>query len=136
MLESGLAETVGDEEELARFLFFRGQFNQTSVKAVAFLPELVRRETSISRHGSKPIGDLWALGRAAASGRNLKGAAVFIAGAVREAKLTVRPDEPPPRHAAIRNWPWFEGNDDETRAAQLELAGKLAAAAGAPLLVA
>lgn len=138
MPDSGLAESIADEEVLARFLLSDRYFKRSKVLAAAFLPQPASRETSVSRHDREPIDRLWEIGRvvAATSGRNLKGAAFVTAAQVRAVKLTVFPDEPPPRHAAIRNWPWFEGDEDGTRSAHLEIATKLAEAAGAPLLVA
>jgi hypothetical protein len=45
-----------------------------------------------------------------------------MAGEVRAAGLDVIADEPPLRHAAIRNWPWVGDDPDEQRAKQKELA--------------
>src|SRR5438552_15237575 len=104
-LPSGLPDRVGDDEELARFLTQSNQFNAMIAKPAAFLPSLKDRETSVSRHGREPLERLWEVGLAAAGTRTLYGAAIFKARAVRAAHLEVLPDEPPPRHAAIRGWP-------------------------------
>src|SRR6266704_3307857 len=54
--------------------------------------------------------------------------------AVRAALLTVEPNEPPPRHAAILGWPWMESDPELQRAKQKELALLIVSAAGAPEL--
>ena len=128
-LPSGLPDQIGDAEELARFLTQRNQFNSEMAKPAAFLPNPKDRETSLSRHGSEPIEHLWTLGVEAAGNRSLHGAAIFKARVVRAAMLEVIADEPPPRHAVIRGWPWM-GNDPELqKAKQLELAIQIARAA-------
>lgn len=125
MLLSGLPEQVADEENLARFLTYRSQFNSIGVKHSVFLPEREHKETSVSRHGSEPRESLWAIGDVATKGRNLYGAAMIKAAQVRAAGLDIVADEPPPRHAVIRNWPWA---DDPVRqkAEQKKLALRLA----------
>jgi hypothetical protein len=134
VLPSGLPEIVEDEEELARFLTQRSQFNAVLVKPAVFLPGPKDRETSVSRHGPEPRDRLWEIGRAATGGRTLHGAAIFKARVVRETGLEVEADEPPPRHAAIRGWPWVEADPELQKARQKELAARLASAAGSPLL--
>lgn len=129
-LPSGLPEYISDDEDLARFLTTSRWFNSIAIKPAAFLP--YNGETSVSRHGAKPIGELWKI----ADEQNLKnvhGAALFKAQNVRDAGLDVYSDEPPPLHAAIRNWPM---NSDPClqKAQQLELALKLVAASGKALL--
>jgi len=127
MLPSGLPEVVADEEDLARFLMSRSQFNSTMVKPSAFLPEIEDRETSVFRHGSEPRHTLWALGdELAAQGRTIHGAAIIKAQSVRNAQLDVIADEPPPRHAAIRNWGGTENDPDLRKAQHKELANLLA----------
>ena len=103
-------------------------------KPAAFLPSPKDRETSISRHGKEPLESLWALGLAAAGKRQLYGAAIFPARAVRVAQLEVVADEPPPRHAVIRGWPWVENDPELQKAKQKELAALIASAAGEPLI--
>lgn len=135
MLESGLPEKVVDDEDLARFLTQSGHFSRERVKPAAFLPDRTSRETSVSRHGRQPEMALWALGSAAAgSTRNLYGAAILKAGTVRAATLRVESSEPPPRHAAIRGWPWHDRDIELQRAQQKECALQLASAAGPPFL--
>lgn len=133
-LPSGLPKTVEDDEDLARFLFSSGQYNTTMVKHTAFLPSSQDQETSVFRHGAKPARDLWNLGsELASSGRKLRGVAIVQARDVRNVGLDAIAAEPPPRHAAIRNWP-TDSDPILQKARQKELAMLLAASAGKPLL--
>jgi hypothetical protein len=106
MLPSGLPELVANDEQLARFLTSSSQFKGTIVKPSAFLPERKDLETSVFRHGSEPRDALWLIGQEhAAQGRNIHGAAIIKAQNVRAIHLEVIGNEPPQKHAAIRNWP-------------------------------
>jgi hypothetical protein len=122
MLPSGLPEVIADGEDLARFLTQSSHFTSKMPKPSAFLPSPSDHETSVSRHGAAPLESLWALGLEAAGSRHLHGAAVFKARTVRDAQLEVAADEPPPRHAVIRNWPWIEEDPELQKAAQKEKA--------------
>lgn len=127
MLPSGLPKIIADEEDLARFLTSSSQFNSKMAKPSAFMPEIEDRETSVFRHGDEPSEQLWAIGdEHAARGRTIHGAAIIEARSVREIRLDVFSDEPPPRHAVIRNWPWTEADPDLRRAEHKELAISLA----------
>ena len=127
MLPSGLPEIVADEEDLARFLTSRGHFNSQVVKPSAFMPEIEDRETSVFRHSNEPRDRLWTIGdEHAAQGRTIHGAAIIKTQSVRNVQLDVFPDEPPERHAAIRNWPWTENDPDLRKAKHKELAVSLA----------
>jgi hypothetical protein len=127
MLLSGLPEIIADEEDLARFLTSSGHFNSMMVKPAAFMPEIEARETSVFRHGSEPRDALWAIGdEHAAQGRTIHGAAIIKAQSVRSIRLNVFPDEPPPGHSAIRNWPWTQDDPDLRKAEHKELAISLA----------
>ena len=134
MLLSGLPEYIEDQEELARFLTQRNHYNLEGAKPSAFLPSPTSRESSVSRHGREPSDDLWELGYKAAGSRNLYGGVFITAEKVRENQLDVFPDEPPPRHAAIRNWPWMDYDLELQKAKQKELALALSSAAGPPLM--
>ncbi len=134
ILASGLPDYVGDDEDLARFLTQSNLFNNIMVKPAAFLPSPHGRETSVSRHGVFPLPELWSIGLGAAGARRLYGAAILKARAVRSAGLEVVADEPPPRHAAIRGWPWTDTDPELQKAQQKERAALLASAAGEPLL--
>jgi hypothetical protein len=129
-LPSGLPEQISDDEYLARFLTQSKWFNTACVKPVAFLP--YKGETSVFRHGPKPVGDLWKI----ANDQDLPkvhGVAIITAQDVRESGLDVFSDELPMRHAAIRNWP--TSNDSAfQKSQQLDLALKLAEAAGKAML--
>ena len=116
LLPSGLNDVVADDEDIARFLTQRGQFSREIAKPAAFLPSVESRETSVSRHGAEPAERLWKIGRAAAGDRTLYGAAIIKAESIRAAKLEIEASEPPPRHAAIRDWPWPD--DPDLRKAQ------------------
>lgn len=130
MLASGLPEFVVNDEDLARFLTSSSQFATQGVKPVAFLPSPKDRETSVFRHGSEPRVDLWAIGEEHVAGtRTLHGAAIVKAGDVRLAQLDVLASEPPPRHAAIRNWPWLDEDPDLQKAKQKERAALVASQA-------
>jgi hypothetical protein len=128
-LPSGLPDLVADEEDLARFLTQSNQFNALVAKPAAFLPSPKDHETSVSRHGSEPVETLWEIGLNAAGDRNLYGAAIFKARSVRTAQLEVAADEPPPRHAAIRGWPWNEIDPELQKAKQKEMAAVIASGA-------
>src|SRR4051794_35509896 len=116
ILPSGLPEQVADDEGLARFLVHSNHYTATVVKPVAFLPNPRDRETSVSRHGAEPLTQLWEIGLAATAGRHLYGAAIVRARNVGSAQLKVVADEPPPRHAVIRDWPWIEDDRELQRA--------------------
>lgn len=121
-LLSGLSDSISDDEDLARFLTQTSHFTASLVKHTAFLPSPKDRETSVSRHGPEPREELWTIGLSAAGTRSLYGAAIFKAQCVRDARLEVSTDEPPPRHAVIRGWPWDEADPELQRAKQKELA--------------
>jgi hypothetical protein len=123
MLASGLPDLVEDHEDLARFLTSSSQFNAEMAKPAAFLPSAKDHETSVFRHGSEPRAALWALGEEhAAVNRTLYGAAIVKAANVRAALLEVAAAEPPPRHAAIRGWPWLDDDPELQKAQQKERA--------------
>ena len=138
-LPSGLFDEISDDEDLARFLTSKSQFSTQNliVKPSAFLPNLKDQETSVSRHGRQPTKRLWGIGAdvVAATEKSLYGAAIIKVRDVRVAKLEVFADEPPPRHAAIRKWPWIENDLESQKAQQKELALALASAAGPPFFV-
>src|ERR1700735_1895651 len=125
ILQSGLSDTISDDEDIARFLTQSSHFNASMAKPSAFMPSVEGRETSVSRHGPEPVESLWAIGTTAAGARPLYGAALVKARDVREAKVEAVPDEPPPRHAAIRGWPWLDDIELQ-RAKQKEIAISIA----------
>jgi len=130
MLPSGLPEIVNDDEGLARFITSSSQYNTIGAKPSAFLPETEARETSVFRHDGERREELWAIGEEyAGQGRTIHGVALVKAREVRAVELDVFADEPPPRHAAIRNWPWAEPDADLRKAKHKELAIALASGA-------
>jgi hypothetical protein len=128
-LPSGLSDSVSDEEDLARFLTQSSHFTAILVKPAAFLPSPKDRETSVSRHGSEPRDELWTIGLSAAGARTLYAAAIFKAQVIRASQLEVVADEPPPRHAVIRGWPWDEADPELQKAKQKEIAAVIASQA-------
>lgn len=126
MLPSGLSETIRDEEDLARFLTQGSQFTALMAKPSAFLPNPKDHETSVSRHGSDPREELWAIGFAAAGERKLYGAAIVKAEVVRATQLEIYANEPPPRHAVVRDWPWDSADPDLQKAKRKEIAAVIA----------
>lgn len=126
-LPSGLPESVGDAEDLARFLTSSGQFNTRMVKPVAFLPNPANRETSVFRHGSEPRAALLDIAAGHLPGdRTLHGAAICKALHVRAVGLEVIAEEPPLRHANIVGWPWSEADPELAKAHRKELAAFIA----------
>lgn len=126
MLPSGLPETIGDAEELSRFLTQSNQFNAIMAKPAVFLPNPRYRNTSVFRIGADSVRLRAAWCATAAEGRTLKGAAVFTAGDVRAAQLDVTAEEPPPAHANIEGWSWHSGDPELQKAQQKERAADLA----------
>jgi hypothetical protein len=51
---------------------------------------------------------------------------IVKAGIIRENSLEVHAAEPPPRHAAIRGWPWNDADPDLQKAKQKEIALSIA----------
>lgn len=104
-LPSGLPETVADEEDLARVLRSSGHLSASYVKPSAFLPAKDGM-TSVIRHGAEPRGELWQLAQDTIGvGVKIHGAAIVKARVLRDERLEVVADEPPPRHANIVAWP-------------------------------
>jgi hypothetical protein len=130
MLPSGLPELVADGEDLARFLTSSSQFNAQGAKPSAFLPAPKSRDTSVSRHGAEPPAELWQIGaKYLGESRTIRGAAIVKSSDVRAVGLSVIAGEPPPRHAAIRDWPWLDNDPDLQKAKQKERAALVASKA-------
>ena len=128
-LPSGLHKNVADNEDLARFLTSTSQFNAKMAKPSAFLPS-ADQETSTFRHGSEPRALLWSIGDKEAAGeRNIHAAAICKTDDVRALSLNVEAEEPPPRHAGIRGWPWDESDPEKHKARLKEIAGLIASKA-------
>lgn len=122
-LPSGLPDYVANQEPLARFLTSSGHFNETGVKASAFLPNPKDGKTSVFRHDAEPRDALEDIGqKEVAQGRSLYGAAIIAAADVRAAQLEVIAAEPPARHADIEGWPWMQGDREFGKAESKERA--------------
>ena len=122
-LPSGLSEFVADSEGLARFLKSRSQYNAKGVKHSAFLPNPKDQTTSVFRHSGEPASDLWRIGvEEEKSARTLYGAAIVLAEIVRNEKLAVTAEEPPPRHAVICDWPVDPSDPELQKAKHKEIA--------------
>ena len=126
---------------MARFLTQSDQFGKSKqtppsliAKAPAFMPYPKYKNTSVFRkeRDIPPLKEIWDAGNAA--GRTLKAVAFLKAGEVRQARLEVGPEEPPPAHANIEGWPWFENDPRMQKSEQIELASQLAAAADVTLV--
>ncbi|HXI13804.1 MAG TPA: hypothetical protein VNM92_14345 [Thermoanaerobaculia bacterium] len=78
--------------------------------------------TSVFRHGAEPREDLWRIARELfGPDARIYGAAVCKVRCIREQRLEVVADEPPPRHANIIGWP-MNVDPEMQRAQQKELA--------------
>jgi len=126
MLPSGLPDLVADGKDLARFLPSSSQFNTKGAKPSAFLPAPKSGETSVFRHGAEPAAELWQIGDKYLA--KVRGAAIVKSSDVRAVGLSVTADEPPPRHAAIRDWP-LDNDPELQKAKQKERAALVASKA-------
>lgn len=92
-------------------------------------------ETSVFRHGGKPLEELKTIAQAEVGAvRRTHSAAIVQGSVIREAKLEVRAKEPPPpRHADIVGWPWSKDDPDFGKAEQKGLAALIAQNAGSLL---
>lgn len=134
MLPSGLPETVGPEERLARFLTSRSHFNTTMVRPAAFLPNPADRKKSVCRHSGEPQAELVMLaGEYLPAETKVYGAGICTASDVLQSRLDLEASEPPRRHADITGWPILEDLDLQ-RAADKEIAGRIASKCGQPIL--
>lgn len=133
-LPSGLPDIVGDEEDIARFLTSSSQYNSISVKQSAFLPSPKDGKKSVFRHGVEPLEELKQLGEDYVNG-NLYGAAIIKAKKIRDERLDVVSEEPPPRHADIIDWIWRQDDPLYGKAENKEKAIALAQAATRHLFV-
>lgn len=105
----GQARHVADEEILGRFLIQSNYFSIEGryVRAAAYLPA-PDGTTSVFRVIGMDDKTIWALGErrvARPRSRTLYGRAELRAGAVRSLGLSIDPNNVPPRHADIRDWP-------------------------------
>jgi len=97
-----------ESEQLARYLFDRSQYkpSENRAKYSAFLPAR-DGNTSVFRIYDLSESEVWQIGDRVAEKRdkNLLGRTSVIVVNVLKAGLKVNPDNIPPRHANIGNWP-------------------------------
>jgi hypothetical protein len=128
LLASGLPDSVGDDEDVARILRHSSLFTASQVKASAFLPAKDGM-TSVIRHGEEPRDELWRLAEATlGTGVKIHGAAICRARVIRDERLEVVASEPPPRHANLVAWP-INADPELQKAQQKEIALAIAARA-------
>ena len=118
--ESGAAPPIApltDTERLSRYVTTRDHFSvaKNEVHFRAFLPPNRNRELSIMRTHDLEEAGVWILGDAVAAptNRTVYARGDFLAPDVRDSfvdswRLSVRPDDDPPRHALIEGWPSHE----------------------------
>lgn len=125
-LPSGLAKHVADAEDLARFLTQSNQFGSGMAKPAALLPNPRHKNTSVFRMAGDPdqLRRVWS--ETSTGERQLKAAALFKVLDVRQARLDVNSQEPPPAHANIEGWPWLDSDPDMQKAQQKERAQEIA----------
>ncbi len=126
-----LPDRVADSEELARFLASSSWFARTTgrVKGSAFLPA-PDNDTSVFRCSGLSPEALWEHGShyyvdEAGVPKRHHGAAIVSATAVRKAGIDAIPEEPPPLHANLRDWPRDQDQALE-KAKRKEVAAKIA----------
>lgn len=133
MIESDPVPAVDDDELLARFIVNSNEFrSDNTVKPKLFLP-YSRVELSVNRHRECTEDEIWKVGVYVAAARRCTfyGRSDIAAKACKIPPLKVvakpikdEPDQPAnPNHADITDYP-------ATKAEQMSLATKLAAAAG------
>jgi hypothetical protein len=93
-----------NEEVLARYLYSKNHFrSDNTVKHHAFMPPVDKR-LSIFRTYGLVEEEIWALGATLRAEALVARADTTVLN-VKDAGLTVEPDEPPERHACIVGWP-------------------------------
>ncbi len=111
-----------ESEELARYLFDRSQYrpSENRPKYSAFLPARDGK-TSVFRIYDLSETEIWKIGDCVAQKRDkdLLGRTDIIAINVLKAGLKIDPDNIPPRHANIVNWP---SEKDKQKLIAIELA--------------
>jgi hypothetical protein len=113
-------------EPLSRFIFPKDHFSRNTLrpKPDAFLPSGFPLQTSVTRTIGLAPAEIWHIGLEIGlrRGRTLRARADIASGDVINTGLAIDPDNNPPRHANIINWP-------EEKHDQLILATELAEAA-------
>lgn len=114
---------LNKNEQVSRYLLSKSQFSTLKgrVKYSAFMPA-PDGKTSIFRIYDLTEREIWEIGdREVAQKRNkaLLGRADITASHILKSGLRIIPDDTPPRHANINNWP---SEKDKQRLIALELA--------------
>lgn len=109
-------EDIAPQEILSRFILDSGCFSKekNEVKFRAFLPDPYR-EVSVFRVTGWAEELIWQVGLtyiANPQHRSLKARADILTENVIDNGLVVNPDEPPPNHAVIVEWPDGESKDE------------------------
>ena len=133
-IKSGLPKTVSNSEVLARYLLSSKSFSRDNnrVKRQAFMPP-ANLKLSVYRIDKLSEYNIWNIGekrvaRKTKPPRNLHGRADIKALKVVETGLRIIPDNIPPRHANIIDWP-------DEKSEIIEIALELAANASLALRV-
>jgi hypothetical protein len=106
-----LASTVSPSESLARFLTSSTHYSREkhSVKPAAFLPPPPDWRLSVFRIDGLAIEEVCGIGQEKVIGkrteRTIHGFADIIARVFQDSRLTIDPDNDPPRHASVVGWP-------------------------------
>ena len=123
-----LPRSVADNEPLGRFIFSKRHFNKTdqSTKYAAFLPYGEPLAVSVFRLMGLGPGEVVDLGRQVGQARSsgLKAYAELPASSVKKAQLLLHPDDTPPRHASIENWP-MDKHEQQMKALSLSRDSRL-----------
>lgn len=102
-----LPDFVGPRETIARFLMSSGHYSGGRVRPNAFMPPTGTTELSVFRIDNLSPNDVWQIGEkiATARDRKLHGSGNLVASSIIELRLSIRPDNTPPRHANITGLP-------------------------------
>ncbi|MGH7996471.1 MAG: hypothetical protein ACREFX_08980 [Opitutaceae bacterium] len=100
---------VADEEQLARYVYFKGHVRaDQTVRPDAFIPH-PHLELSVTRHRRLEEAAIWRIGARIGAARSipLVGRADVLASDFRLQTLTVNPDpiQGNPNHARVAGWP-------------------------------
>ncbi|MDP2168139.1 MAG: hypothetical protein Q8J64_07400 [Thermodesulfovibrionales bacterium] len=114
--------TVAPHETLARYIYSKHHYRSSdhTVKYAAFVPPKDNRRLSIFRISSLPENEIWAIGKNLRQ-QSLLGRADIKALDVFQIGLSIDPDNTPPHHANITDWP---SEDSAIKLKAIELAEK------------
>ncbi len=104
---------IEDDERISRFIFDRKHFNTMGVKFRAFEPPSADVEVSVTRTNGLSDADIWRYGDQwvrQATHRTVLARGDFTPRQLGEvaadgSRLSLHPDDNPPRHANIVGWP-------------------------------